>query len=69
MVFVVSAYYSNYIEVFNVASPVVNTTDPNVVLGVPVITRDPGLQWLSVLGMVFNAVLLWLSSSAYGGAR
>jgi len=72
LIFIVTAYYSNWIEIYDVyvtnTTSAVRTVSYNV-LGIPTITRDTGLQWLSLFGLIYNTVILWLSSSAYGGAR
>lgn len=64
VIFAATAYSSNMIQIYG--TYLVNNTSAQIT---PTITRDPALQWLSVLGMILNAVLLWLSSSAYGGAK
>jgi hypothetical protein len=52
LLFVASAYGANMIEVYT--SVVANSTTSGTVT----ISRDPAIQWLSVAGMLLDAVLL-----------
>jgi len=72
LIFATTAYEANWIEVYDVY--VTNTTSVArtvnyTVLGVPTVTRSVSLQWLSIAGMILNAILLWFSSIEYGGGR
>lgn len=48
VVFVVTAYNANFVEVYTNFPVNASKTVAQNVVGVPIITRDVGIQWLSV---------------------
>lgn len=69
VMFVATAYGANFIEIYQVTTPVANTTNPDVVVGLPVITRSPALMWLSGFGMFFDGIILYLAATLAGIGR
>lgn len=63
LTFVYSAYGANYVEI--PATLLTNNTSTVALT----YARDLGLMWLSVFGLLLNAVLIWYASVQYGAGR